>query len=263
MSGKILLVFSAVLWHELAHAQVALLLKLKVREVELLPFGGVARIEGLGTVRSRDEILIAVAGPVASLVLAAITYSGMLYAGVYADVCEFYYRANMMLAIFNLLPGLPLDGGRILRAWLALYIDYGKATLVAARFSNGLSGCLLILIVYDYIVSSTMNITFLIAAIFLYTTAKSEIKVAGFHTLRVLAQKKASLITRGVMTTTYFTVVNSVILKDVIKLFKPDHYYVLLIVNTECKVCGTLTETEIWDNIASKGFYSKIGEFIA
>lgn len=263
MSTKVLLIFSAVLWHELAHAQVARMLNFKVREVELLPFGGVARIEGLGAIGSRDEIMIAAAGPAASLVLAAIAYIGMLYTGKYSDVWEFYYKANMMLAVFNLLPGLPLDGGRILRAWLALYIDYRKATLLAAGTSKGLSLCLLIIIVYEYIVSSTMNVTFLIAAVFLYTTAKSEIKVAGFRTLRILAQKKAELISRGVMTTTYFTVVNHVILKDVIKLFKPDQYYVLLIVNTDCTVCGTLTETEIWECLPSKGVYAKVGEFIS
>ncbi|MBP2625979.1 MAG: peptidase [Firmicutes bacterium] len=262
MSSKVVLVFSAVLWHELAHAQVALMLRFKVQEVELLPFGGVARIEGLGVARSRDEIMIAAAGPAASLVLAAIAYTGMLYAGKYCDIWEFYYKANMMLTVFNLLPGLPLDGGRILRAWLALYMDYSKATLFAAGISKGVSVCLLIMIVYEYIVSSTMNVTFLIAAVFLYTTAKSEIKVAGFRTLRVLAQKKAELIARGVMTTTYFTVVNSVILKDVVKLFKTDQYYVLLIVNTECKICGTLTETEIWEELPSKGFYAEVGEFI-
>jgi len=262
MSGKVLLVFSAVLWHELAHARVALLLGFTVREVELLPFGGVARIEGLGAVGSRDEIMIAAAGPAVSLALAAIAYIGMLYAGIYLDVWEFYYRTNMMLAVFNLLPGLPLDGGRILRAWLALYIDYGKATLIAAGTSKGLSFCLLIIIVYEYIVNSTMNVTFLIAAVFLYTTAQSEIKVAGFRTLRVLAQKKAELIARGIMTTTYFTVVHSVLLKDVVKLFKPDQYYVLLIVDTDCTVCGTLTETQIWEGLPSKGYYAAVGEFI-
>ena len=262
MSSKVLLVFSAVLWHELAHAKVALKLRFKVREVELLPFGGVARIEGLGAVGSRDEIMIAAVGPAASLVMAGIAYIGMLYPGRYLDIWEFYYRTNMMLAVFNLLPGLPLDGGRILRAWLALYIDYGKATLFAANTSKGLSFCLLLIIAYEYIVSSTMNVTFLVAAVFLYTTAKSEIKVAGFRTLRVLAQKKAELISRGVMTTTYFTVVNSVILKDVVKLFKPDQYHVLLIVNADCTVCGTLTETEIWEGLPSKGYYAKVGEFI-
>lgn len=262
MSSKVLLVFSAVLCHELAHAGIALLLGCKVREVELLPFGGVARIEGLGTVGSRIEIMIAAAGPAISLVLAALAYTGMLYAGMGIDVWEFYYKTNIMLAVFNLLPGLPLDGGRILRAWLALHIDYGKATVFAAGVSKWLSVCLLISIIYEYMAKSTMNVTFLAAALFLYTTAKSEIKVAGFRTLRILAQKKAELITRGVMTTTYFTVVNSVLLKDIVKLFTPDQYYVVLIVNEDCKVCGTVTETEIWEGLPHKGLYAKVGEFL-
>ena len=262
MSSKVLLVFSAVLWHELAHAQVAVLLKFKVQEVELLPFGGVARIEGLGAIGSKDEIMVAAAGPAASLVLAAIAYTGMLYSSIYWDLWDFYYRANVMLTVFNLLPGLPLDGGRIFRAWMALYMDYGKATFLAAGISKGLCFCIVVIIVYEYIVSSTMNVTFLMAAVFLYTTANSEIKAARFRTLRVLTQKKAELMARGIMTTTYLTVVNRVILKDVVKLFKPDQYYVLLIVNTECTVYGTLTETEIWENLPDKGFYATIGEFI-
>lgn len=262
MSGKVVLIFSAVLCHDLAHARVARRLKFEVREIELLPFGGVARIEGLGTIGSKDEIMIAAAGPTASLVLAAGAYMGLLYAGIYSDIWEFFYRANMMLALFNLLPGLPLDGGRILRAWLAIYIDYGKATLLAANASKVLSFCLLLIIAYEYIGSSTMNVTFLMAAVFLYTTAQSEIKVAGFRTLRVLAQKKAQLMARGIMKTTYFTVMNRVILKDVIKLFTPDQYYILLIVNKDCTVCGRLTETEIWEKIPNKGFYATVGEFI-
>ena len=262
MGSKVLLVFSAVLWHELAHAVVSLFFGCKVREVELLPFGGVARVEGLGAICSRKEIMIAAAGPAASLVLAVLSYTGMAYLGLYSELWEFYFRTNMMLAIFNLLPGLPLDGGRILRAWLALYVDYGKATWIAVGTSKGLSLCLLLIVIYDYMTNRTMNVTFVVAAIFLYTAAQSEMKVAGFRTLRILGQKKAELIAQGVMKTTYFTVLNYVILKDVVRLFTPDQYYVLLVVNAECKLCGTVTETEIWEELPHRGIYAEIGQFI-
>lgn len=262
MSGKVLLVFSAVLWHELAHAQMAMKVGLIVREVELLPFGGVARIEGLGIVGSRQEIMIAAAGPAASLVLAAISYISIGYVGIWADVWEFYYKANMMLATFNLLPGLPLDGGRILRAGLGIYMDYGRATLIAAGVSKWISGCLLITVIYEYAFNSTINLTFVVAAIFLYTTATSEVKVAGFRTLRILSRKKAELIARGAMTTTYFTVLNYVLLKDLVKLFAADKYYVLRIVNVECQLCGTLTETEIWEALPNVGLYATVGEVL-
>jgi len=262
MGSKVLFVFSAVLWHEMAHAQMARKLGLIVREIELLPFGGVARIEGFGVVSAKDEMMIAAAGPVASLVLAVLSYLGMLYAGRWMDLWEFYYKTNMMLAVFNLLPGLPLDGGRILRSWLAMHTEYRKATLIVAGISQWLSVCLILFVIYQYIASRTLNLTFVIAAIFLYTVAKSEVKLAGFRTLRLLAQKKAELIARGSMPTVYFTVVEHVLLKDIVNLFKPQQYYVLLVVNEECKVCRTITETEIWEQLPRKGLYVTIGEFI-
>lgn len=262
MFSKVLLVFSAVLWHEVAHAAMALLLGCKVREIELLPFGGVARIEGLGTISAKTEMLIAAAGPAASLLLAALVYAGISYTSTWPDMGDFYVKTNIMLALFNLVPGLPLDGGRILRAWLTLHMEYGKATLVAARISKIVSMTFLLILVYDYLSKSTVNVTFLLAAVFLYTTAKSEIKIAGFRTLRILGQKKAQLIAKGIMTTAYFTVVNTVIIKDVIGLFTPDQYSVVVVIDKECKLCGTLTEIEIWEKIISKGIYTRVGEFL-
>jgi stage IV sporulation protein FB len=262
MSSKVLLLFSAVLLHELAHAGVARLLGYRVCEVELLPFGGVARIEGVGVASSKGEITIAAAGPAASLVLAALVYGSMLVMNMWTEVGDFYYKANLMLAVFNLVPGLPLDGGRIFRAGLALYIDYGRATLIATAVSKWLSACLTGVAIYQYATSSTINITFLMAAVFLYITAKSEVRVAGFRTLQILAQKKAFLTARGIMTTTHFTVMENVLLKDIIKMIRSDQYYVMLVVNGECKVCGTLTETEIWEGLPGRGLYACIGELV-
>ena len=262
MCGKVLLVFSAVLWHELSHAWVAMKFGLKVREIELLPFGGVARIEGLGIVSPGQEMMIAAAGPAVSLVLAATSYLLMTYGGMWADVWEFYYRTNMMLALFNLLPGLPLDGGRILRAYLGLYMDYGKATLIAVIISKWISVCLVIHVIYEYMTTSTINLTFVVAALFLYITADCEVKVASFRTLRILSQKKAELVGRGAMLTTYFTVVHHVLLKDLIKLFAADQYYIVRIVDEECKLYATVTETKIWEALPQKGLYATIGELI-
>lgn len=262
MIAKVLLVFSAVLLHELAHAGAAMALGFTVREVELLPFGGVARIEGLGAASSKGEIIIAAAGPAVSLVLAALVYGSMFYMNFWAEIWVFYYKTNLMLATFNLIPGLPLDGGRIFRAWLALYIDYGKATAIAAGISKCVSFSLLGIVIYEYVVGSTINITFLIAAVFLYTTAKSETKVAGFRTLRIMAQKKSLLQARGIMATTHLTVMEGVLLKDIVRSFKPDQYYVMLVVNADCKVCGTLTETEIWEGLPKTGLHASIRELI-
>ncbi len=262
MVMKVLLVFSAVLWHELAHAGAAIILGFTVREVELLPFGGVARIEGLGVASSKGEIIIAAAGPVASMVLAALVYGCMFYMNLRTEMWDFYFKTNLMLATFNMIPGLPLDGGRIFRAWLALHMDYAKATAIAAGISKCVSVLLVGILIFQYVSGSTVNITFLVVAIFLYTTAKSETKIAGFRTLRIMAQKKSLLRARGMMPTTHLTVVEGVLLKDIVRLFHPDQYYVMLVVNTDCKLCGTLTETEVWEELPKKGLHASIGELI-
>jgi stage IV sporulation protein FB len=262
MMVKVLLVFSAVLWHELAHARAAIALGFSVREVELLPFGGVARIEGLGAASSKSEMIIAAAGPAASVVLAAIVYSSMFYFNLWTEIWDFFYKANIMLAIFNMMPGLPLDGGRIFRAWLALYMDYGKATAIAAGISKCVSISLVCIVIFQYVQGSTVNISFLVAAIFLYTTAKSELKVAGFRTLRIMAQKKTLLRSKGMMLTMHLTVMEGVLLKDIVRLFRPDQYYVILVVNDDCRVCGTLTETEVWEGLPKNGLHASIGELI-
>lgn len=262
MMMKVVLVFSAVLWHELAHAGAAMILGFTVREVELLPFGGVARIEGLGVASSKGEIIIAAAGPVASMVLAAIVYGCMFYMNLRTEMWDFYYKTNLMLAAFNMIPGLPLDGGRIFRAWLALHMDYAKATAITAGISKGVSMLLIGILIFQYVSGSTVNITFLVVAIFLYTTAKSETKIAGFRTLRIMAQKKSLLRVRGMMPTTHLTVVEGVLLKDIVRLFQPDQYYVMLVVNTDCKARGTITETEVWEELPKKGLHASIGELI-
>jgi Zn-dependent protease/predicted transcriptional regulator len=115
-----ILSFASVLLHELGHSVVALREKVPVRNITLFIFGGVAQI-GSEPQTAGAELRIAIAGPLTSLVLAGL--SGLLSLGVAAVAplaAPFTYltRINLMLALFNLIPGFPLDGGRVLRAVL-------------------------------------------------------------------------------------------------------------------------------------------------
>ncbi|HEY3426262.1 MAG TPA: M50 family metallopeptidase [Negativicutes bacterium] len=262
LGAKALAVFGAVLWHELWHALAARALGFTVREIELLPFGGVARIDRLGEAGAKNEILIAAAGPLSSLVLAAVVYLGMLQLPSWADELAFYCNMNLMLAGFNLIPALPLDGGRIFRAWLVFFFDYGKATLIAANVSKGTSLLLVGVTVYYYLDEGTVNLTVIIAAVFLYVSANAELKVASFRTMRILAYKKAELMARGVMPTRHFTARTSAVARDIIRLFGPEYYYVILVVDEGFHLCGTLTETEVWEALPLRGFYAQIREFL-
>jgi stage IV sporulation protein FB len=102
MLGKVLIVFGAIICHELAHAGTAHLLGFKVREIELLPFGGVARIDRLNEAAPVQDMLIAAAGPLCSLVLAAFTHLMMTKFAYRHEEWAFFLQVNIMLACFNL-----------------------------------------------------------------------------------------------------------------------------------------------------------------
>ena len=133
-----LLFFASVLFHELAHSMVARIYKIRVVSITLFVFGGVARI-GREPAKAIQEFNIAIAGPLASLFLALGFYSltqFFPYAQMTGALAVWLWQTNAALALFNLLPGFPLDGGRIFRAivW-GVTKDFARATKVA-----GMSG---------------------------------------------------------------------------------------------------------------------------
>lgn len=129
-----LLFFGSVLFHELAHSVVALHYKIPVHSITLFLFGGIARI-GREPAKPIQEFNIAVAGPLASFLLAGV-FGGMTLlfpsAQMIGALAKILGGSNFILAVFNLAPGFPLDGGRIFRAivW-GITKDFSRATLIA------------------------------------------------------------------------------------------------------------------------------------
>jgi len=133
-----LLFFASVVFHELSHSMIARVYKIRVISITLFVFGGVARL-GREPAKAIQEFNIAMAGPLASFFLAACFYSLTLffpYSQMTGALATWLWQTNAALALFNLLPGFPLDGGRIFRAmvWGATK-DFTRATKIA-----GMSG---------------------------------------------------------------------------------------------------------------------------
>ncbi len=174
-----ILFFGSVLVHELAHAFVALRHKVPVRSISLFIFGGVAELTQEPR-NARSEFWIAIAGPLASLGLAA------LFGGLYlldqhipmlAAPSIWLARINLALVVFNLIPGFPLDGGRILRAmvWWRTK-DLNKATRIAS-FSGQLIayGFIIIGIIVGLGVSFFDGIWLVLIGWFLQNAASSSL----------------------------------------------------------------------------------------
>jgi Zn-dependent protease len=163
--------FVSVTIHELGHSWVALRYGLTIESITLWILGGMAALTSIPREWNR-EFWIAIAGPVTSVLLAAVCYVGLLVVPSSLVVPRFLFGwlaiTNVTLAVFNLLPAFPMDGGRILRALLARRRPYASATRIAGRI--GVIFAFLFAIVGVF----TFQILLLLLAFFVYGAATTE-----------------------------------------------------------------------------------------
>ena len=138
-----LLFFIWIVIHELAHSIVALRLGIPVKEITLFFLGGVARIAREAS-RPRDELVMAAAGPIASLLLSGFFFLLWLVSGggdgALPTLWQWLWLMNLAMGLFNLVPGFPMDGGRVFRALLwGMMGSHYKSTLVSARLGQGIA----------------------------------------------------------------------------------------------------------------------------
>jgi Zn-dependent protease len=149
----IMLVF--VVMHEYGHCLMARRLGWKVCDITIYPLGGLAKMESANC-NPREEILVTMAGPLVNLVLAflfaiATIVTFMINQDAIATIIAFFalLMMNLIIFIFNLLPIFPMDGGRLLRAFLTYRMGYEKATRFTVKFSQ-IFGLILIIVCFCY-----------------------------------------------------------------------------------------------------------------
>ncbi len=165
----VLLAFASVILHELGHALVARKLGVGVSGIELHFFGGIAKLTSHPK-SPKDEAIIAAAGPAVSFVLAGIGY--LLYAATGLGGLALVGGVNLVIALFNLLPALPMDGGRIFRALLSLRLGHRRATEVSVKISRVVS------IVFAIVGLAFMQLQLLLLAGVLWYMATAESSMA-------------------------------------------------------------------------------------
>jgi len=205
--------FAGVLVHEIAHSLVALRRGMKIDAITLFLFGGVSQMEE-STPDPKVELPMALVGPVTSLVLGLLCI-GLVYvadgaiadrplAGVIVFALAYLGLLNVILFAFNLLPAFPMDGGRVLRAYLARRMPLPRATKIAANIGKGFA------VVFGILGLLALNPILVIIAFFIYIGASQE-STAIRYTFLLRDVTLGQIMSREVMTVEPSTPVRQVL----------------------------------------------------
>jgi stage IV sporulation protein FB len=192
------LIFLCVLLHEFGHALAARRYGIKTPDITLLPIGGVARLERMPD-KPSEEIVVAVAGPLVNVVIAACLWIVIGLTGSLPDpdlvqatgisLPLRLFVVNVWLVIFNAIPAFPMDGGRVLRALLAIRMDYGRATSIAASIGQGIAAIFFMLGLFG-------NPMLLLIAVFVYFGAANEAAFAQIKSVTSGLRVSAAMVTQ-------------------------------------------------------------------
>jgi Zn-dependent protease len=243
-------VFACVVLHEFGHALTARRFGILTPDITLLPIGGVARLERMPEHPSQ-EIAVAIAGPLVNVVIAAVLWvivglSGMPDPGAIEHAGgSFLHKLlgiNVGLVLFNLIPAFPMDGGRILRALLAKFMDYARATQIAATVGQCLAfvfGLVGLLWGWPMLV---------LIAFFIFIGAGSEAAMAQLRTLSTSGLRVGS-----VMVTDFQVLPREATLNDAIDALLRTSQHDFPITDQLGHVVGLLTRDALLEGLRQHG----------
>jgi len=256
------------LQHECAHAFAAARLGYRLNRVVLMPYGAV--IDGdLKSLSLKDEFTVAVWGPLANLLTAGFFVAlWWLYPTTYAFTDSACY-ASLSIALVNLLPAYPLDGGRILKSFLSSLFENGGASPVRAEKLSGricrtITFCLaggLTLLFFAFAFEKKFNATLLLFALFLLFggigNGKENAAVYGKldFSFRNAFQRGAEI--------KRYAVSHQNTVKTALKFLSKGNYLILDLYDDEERYVGSLTQTQLFEAFESESLYASLGKILS
>jgi Zn-dependent protease/predicted transcriptional regulator len=271
---SVLTLFTCVILHELGHAFAARRYGIRTQNIVLLPIGGVAMLERL-PINPRHELIVAFAGPAVNFLIAIIFLPFLLLIDdrILAEMMNFILNINqgafppfrvsffnwfvfflvtlnVVVGIFNLIPAMPMDGGRVLRALLAIKLPRHKATQVAATIGAVLSGVITIYGVFQ------LNWILVFIGLYVFTSAFGE-----FRTIKnelFLAENKVSQL----MDTNFSLINENTTLSNVLNAFSDQELNYLIVQSDSGNVVGILTQDSVLEAVKNVADHHRsIGSF--
>ncbi|MDF2592801.1 MAG: hypothetical protein K0S75_2267 [Clostridia bacterium] len=246
-------IFISVLLHEIGHGIIAKLMGIRVEEIELFPYGGVAKMEDITKYGGYTEALIAAAGPAVSGAIAAIAVMLPLDSELIDTIAQF----NFILMSFNILPALPLDGGRILRNILLHYMSYKQATKMMV-ISGRIIAIALVLYNIVIIYSGNTSVAYIIIGAFIYMGCHKEMKYCSYYYLLHKNNYKKSHSRKRKLRTRIINVNEDTLIRFITNQFGPSTICIVHLLDASGRVIKIYSEAEIMDVFLLYGYDSKM-----
>lgn len=255
-----LMAYCVVTVHELFHLFAALLLRVRVKSVIVMPFGMTLRLSGALIRKPVQEIVIALAGPFANVLM---LFLGAFFRHFYfwAEKSMFFYHGfNCAILFFNLLPILPLDGGRVLRALLAHSFGYLRALSFMRRLSQVFTVVLLCVGVICFFLLKG-NFSFLMISAFFIFHMTEERKTTDLFVLKELIRSKEKLLEERLMNTRVLSAEHHVRAKSLLRRISYDSYCLIYVVDSSGR--GTwVSEGKLVDALLEKGYGVRLKDIV-
>ena len=230
--------------HELAHIITAKLLRVGISHIELHPFGVCARLSSDVISNPASEILISISGPLCSLALAI--------AGYVINAPEYFVLCNGAMAAVNLLPILPLDGGRIMRAGLCMKTGAVSAYNTATKISRVPLILLFLLAIYS-LVTNRFNFSLILIGVFLFANLLTEQHNVSRQAVRELLGYKKKLHGEELSKATVLCADSSTPARKILRHLSYSRYHIIHVTDENMNVVKTLTEGQLLNAVSRSG----------
>ncbi|MDP5272734.1 M50 family metallopeptidase [Chengkuizengella axinellae] len=243
--GELLTLFSIVFIHEMGHVVAAKFFGWDVKSVQLLPFGGVAEVETHRNTSAKEEIIVAIAGPFQNFWMIGIVFFLQKIEIVDPIWSSYFIEANLMIALFNLLPILPLDGGKIVQAMLSFKLSFHRS-LKYCGWHSFIMSLLLIGYACMHMISSGVHLNLMMIGIFLLYTNWYYLRNSPFYFIKFLMRREFTFSLRKTKPSIKpITAQPSSSLSEIVKSFKRDQLHVIYVINDFGKIQAMIPEEQI------------------
>lgn len=261
--SQLIILILVILIHELAHSWVCIYYNIQITEIRIFIFGGVAKFQGNIEEKPKEEAIIALAGPLSNFILIVLTSLIIPKPEIQNNnIIQFFIITNATIGIFNLIPILPLDGGRIARGLIGNYLGLKRATYIIIRLGYIICLLLFVFSLYMALTYKKEYIFLSYLSVYILISNRKEKERMDFIFTKNLVLKKKSLFNEGIMEVKHIIAIETVDIKSIFNEFTLEEYCIITVTDRIGKVIGSLSESEIIDAIIKYESNISLGELL-